>query len=636
MQRMLIGGVGLVGAVGASALTLLSRDAGGGAVRRGDSVQVVPAAAPQVETSGMTSASNDAAAPSCVSGSWVAAPGKLPVARETAHIALRWEGGTVSAAQSDKAAALFEHLYDVYVNQVGFIAPSCQSTTKYKVNVYFYPNIGPTGSLDEHGNPSLFISPAALEDLKTTAHELAHAFQGGSGGLRDSPYIGWFWESHAEFMTAQVPELRSTFTGCSLNSVLYPHFYYGYTPNRYCNWQFIEYLKDRYGYAAVNDLWSKSPRVGTAGYNQVDILSVLMKNMGWTLAQLNTFFGEWAMHNVNWDYTNPDGSDQGAMLRAAYGPNEDNASYKRLRTATLDPINLGARTFSIPERQAPQRLGYNLVRLYPDAGATSITVAFKGVRQTSPATSSFPGLANEPPSVDQPNPGWRWGVVAVGSDGRSRYSAVNASSNGSVSFPVRSGDKSVWLVVVGAPTQLQKFVWDQAYYSLYRYPWMVKLTNAMPSGYQPNAPTPVPGGHKHSNGGGWVAAGANVAASAYVGPYARVLGGTVSGNARIEDHAIVASGTVRDRAVVGALSLIDEDSTIADDAQVRTVFEGIRASNVTGTAKNLGDTNYYGYSMNAGTQYGPYENPSQLTDPARGANRTTAVPEVTAAPAYVW
>jgi hypothetical protein len=41
-------------------------------------------------------------------------------------------------------------------------------------------------------------------------------------------------------------------------------------------------------------------------------------------------------------------------------------------------------------------------------------------------------------------------------------------------------------------------------------------------------------GRAHSNGGGFVANSANVASTAYVGPFARVLGGTVQGNARIE------------------------------------------------------------------------------------------------------
>ena len=46
--------------------------------------------------------------------------------------------------------------------------------------------------------------------------------------------------------------------------------------------------------------------------------------------------------------------------------------------------------------------------------------------------------------------------------------------------------------------------------------------------------------HQHSNGGGWVANTAVVAASAYIGPDARVFGNAlVSGKAQVYGHALV-------------------------------------------------------------------------------------------------
>ena len=39
-----------------------------------------------------------------------------------------------------------------------------------------------------------------------------------------------------------------------------PHLYYGSTRDRYCNWQFFEFLKDKHCYKAVNDMWASSRR----------------------------------------------------------------------------------------------------------------------------------------------------------------------------------------------------------------------------------------------------------------------------------------------------------------------------------------------------------------------------------------
>ena len=168
---------------------------------------------------------------------------------------------------------------------------------------------------------------------------------------------------------------------------------------------------------------------------------------------------------------------------------------------------------------------------------------------------------------------------------------------------------------------------------------MVQFTNAMPAGYQNNAPSPVPGGHQHPNGGGWIANGVTVPATAYVGPYARVLGGTVSGNARIEDHAIVLSGTVQDNATIGALTVIRGNTILKDMAKALTSFVGIGFFDqnivLSGTAQNIGDVEQRGASLSKGVYYG-FVDQASGTQPGRGANRTTAVPEVTAAPNYSW
>ena len=75
-----------------------------------------------------------------------------------------------------------------------------------------------------------------------------------------------------------------------------------------------------------------------------------------------------------------------------------------------------------------------------------------------------------------------------------------------------------------------------------------------------------------------VAEGAIVEAGAYVGPYARVLSGTMRGTARLEDHAVLDGGQLLGNARAGALSVIRADTILKDDAHVATTFQGIGES----------------------------------------------------------
>jgi hypothetical protein len=89
---------------------------------------------------------------------------------------------------------------------------------------------------------------------------------------------------------------------------------------------------------------------------------------------------------------------------------------------------------------------------------------------------------------------------------------------------------------------------DRIHRTKYTYLEALDETNgAKPEGFQARSTS---GGAPHANGGGWVASGATVASTAYVGPDARVQKGAVSGNARIEGHAVIDGGTVTGSAIV--------------------------------------------------------------------------------------
>jgi hypothetical protein len=581
-----------------------------------------------------------AAAVACTPGNWQVGNtnGAAPVRFETTHFAFRWNGSTTTTQAASTAGTYLETVWTHFINNTAFPEPYCAATTKFKMNIHIDATFGLSGGIDGQGFMGMWVGPGALADRFGLAHEFTHGLQGSSGGLQGSPFTGWMWESHANWMAVQLPDQRSN-VHCSELLVNFPHLYYGSTRDRYCNWQFWENLKNRFGYAAVNDIWARAPKAGQPGRSTADPFNVLMTNQGWNIETLNDVFGDWALRNVNWDYRNPDGSDQGAVYRSRYGNYDPQGGNRSLRTTRLEALDLANRRFNVPFAWAPQRWGYNIVRLVPDAGSSSITVTFRGVLQSAPNATSFAGLLDEPTSIPQPASGWRWGVVAINSSGAARYSALQRGSDGAVTFPLVSGDRSHWLVVLGAPTQMQSIRWDQPYYSIYRFPWMVQVNGALPWGFQANAPAPVANGRRHPNGGGWLAPNAVVDASAFVGPNARVLGGAVRGNARIEDFATVMSGEVRDSAVVGGLSLIAQNTVVGNNARVATTFMPLgsfeRNIVLSGTAQNIGDVEQRGASMSRGVLYG-FIDPPATTNARRGANLTAPVREITAPAVYRW
>jgi hypothetical protein len=94
-----------------------------------------------------------------------------------------------------------------------------------------------------------------------------------------------------------------------------------------------------------------------------------------------------------------------------------------------------------PIYPAPQRYGYNIIRLYPDAGATSVTVTFHGVTG-APAS-----------------PDWRWGLVATDAGiTKARYSAMQKGADAALTFCVNAGE-SLFLVVTATPSTQQTIVW---------------------------------------------------------------------------------------------------------------------------------------------------------------------------------
>ena len=526
------------------------------------------------------------------------------------------------------AQAAVDHLELVWRTYFGspifMKEPLCDSATKTKASVHVHSNWGLTGGSWAPGRMGMWIGSGGLMDHWGLAHEFAHGVQAVQGGLRcgggGADYCGWIHESHANFMAHQLAEYRSN-EHCSEMLFNAPHLYLGSTRDRYCNWQFMEYLKDKFCFSAVNAIWT-SPAAN-------DPFTQIMKDRTWEISQANDFYGEWAMHNVTWDYKDPapivsgmgGNTDPATAFRNSYGPITDTSkTERRLRITRLDPLDeqyASNRRFVSPYYWAPQRYGYNVIRLHPDAGASSVGVTFRGVTQMGA------------------NSDWRWGLVATSADLKTaRYSALQRGADGQRELCVNAGEL-VWLVVMATPSVQQQIKWDQAYTSIYRYPYMVEFSHAWPDGFQGGMQAACPSGTTRvANGGGCGPSG--LAASVYVGPYAAVLGGNVSGNARIEDHAVVLNGMVSG-GTIGALSMIGSKSppfsfNVSGSATVKTTFYALghfeSGQSIGGNATLYGDVELrgQGFSLTSGAYSG-------IVSASEHADVGT---EVTQPPPYAW
>ncbi|MBT1181660.1 hypothetical protein JS531_06740 [Bifidobacterium sp. CP2] len=583
---------------------------------------------------------------------------------ETDHFAFYWtsdvktdDGKPVDVNEIQTGAKTLEQDYDFYTDAQGidFPEPYCTSATKYKIVVMVNNQQGLAGGWTENGThyPAMWMLPHDLKDAWGVAHELTHTLQFGVGVYNGS-YVTpessmyWIFESVANWMAFRAT--GSTNVHCSAMIVDNPHINFGSSRDMYCNWPFFEYAAETYGPRVVSDIWRKSQSFPDfyKGLPE-NPMQIMRLAMGMTQAQFNDVFAQWAMHDVTWDYPakNADGATVGEAMAKSYGSVEDASveahSYVRTNRLTyLDQVSdadgkpVDGR-YRVLTEQAPQQGGYNIVKLDPQTTSqtnqtTTVTVGFHGIVQDKAGTDAFPSFAGEndnPKTVPVPDSGWRWGLVAVGADGTPRYSELQSSTDGFLTFDTKSDDKALYLVVSGAPSTMQNYLWNQKDYSIYRYPYYVDLDGATPA----DNTAGLTGGHRHANGGGWVSDDATVADTAYVGPHARVFGGTVSGNARIEDHVTMYGGTVSGNAVVKGISVLLTDASVSGDAVVDTNFQAFDYFNdsprLSGTAQVRGAAEYYPQGeVSKGVYYGVVDDGAVSS----GFGSLTALDEVTRTP----
>lgn len=148
-------------------------------------------------------------------------------------------------------------------------------------------------------------------------------------------------------------------------------------------------------------------------------------------------------------------------------------AYPQHNRAFLVAIDRSKGLYRSTRTEAPEPFGNNIVQLVAEPGARELTVDFQGI--FDPDTYSD----------------WRACIVAVGANGRPRYSPL--WSKGRMSMAILPGDKRFWLTVTATPYALCRGggsahgIYDGGF--TYKYPYEVQLTGCRPG--NPNAPIGV-------------------------------------------------------------------------------------------------------------------------------------------------
>ncbi len=455
-----------------------------------------------------------------------------------------------------------ENIYGDYINK-WHLLPDSGNLATYKIPVIINNTWREglyTGYLFGGGFDNIigamFVDPIAAmsTDSWGLSHEFAHACQYmitnslyPGHGFNDAQN-GFFWETHAQFMAWQRhpdglgnadPARALNFTSYTMSSAR----------KHYANLYYLELLKDKYGIDFIGRIWREADAT-----QHEHPFQTIQRLMSTDQAGMNNFFMEHAMRNVEWDY-----GTQSYIKPVMDGIKADpNLNWRP--TDILD--SLGKDYYTIPNALAPQQYAYNIVQLFVKDSSCSqpyVHLTFKG--HVDPNASS----------------GWLYGFVSVDANGRSTYS--NQYSDSEVTYKFPQGTKEYYLVVLGAPTtfHVHTDLFEIGFPKEFRYPWEVHMSGMVPKGYQTDFHS-IAGiaGAPHPNGGGFVAATAQVDATAYVAPHAAVLDNAhVTGNAKVLDKATVRQdAVVSDNAVISGFadvygaSVVKENATVSDRAKV--------------------------------------------------------------------
>lgn len=382
--------------------------------------------------------------------------------KESEHFVCFWEDG--ASFDADAMLRVAENCWKMYAGPLGFVKPGQSSTDTYKIlmRVYNQSEWMASGSGEDMKVGTLNVCPWAVSSRggATVAHEIGHTFQyltnvdcgannehGFNYGLGDNGAGGnGFWEDCANWMAYKVFPGRQ-FTDGEYFEGYMARFHQNlmHEDSRYHNCFYQDFLCDRFGQDFIGRIWRESQRPE----DPVDAIKRLqnLSNDDFSALMYDIF-----AHMCTWDTP--------SIREAAHHRIGAHGMYLKEKDGWYQPDSA----------RCPENYGYNISRLKVPAEGTPVTVEL----QSLVGTEGYRCIRPE-------RKGWRWGFVALKSDGETVYGPMQ-NGEGTTTFTVPVGTTDMWLVVMGAPTEWWHHQWDDDRSNDEQWPYRVSIDGTRPYG----------------------------------------------------------------------------------------------------------------------------------------------------------
>jgi hypothetical protein len=380
---------------------------------------------------------------------------------ESANFIAFWArdfGNTPPTSQFDIQDILqqCERFYKAYVDTLRFVEKGRSVSDTFKTLIYVTNSKDATayGGGAEEKIGVLWVTPGRINKAPygAVAHELGHVFQyyvradgnwGYSSAAKGSRGQAIF-EMSSQYMLWQQYPLWQTFENYHLQALMkQTHYAFLHEINQYCSPYVLEYWSGKHGVDFVGTLWRKAVK----GEDPVITYKRLTKINQQTF---NDEIFDASRRFVTWDLD---------RIREVAAP------YANQHSSVLNAVNDG--WYRISPDRCPQNYGYNAIKLVVPAAGARIKLQFKGLVGQEPFRK-----------VQVEKAGWRYGFVAMTTEGKRVYSDVFRKPSGDAFFTVPANTAWLWLVVSGAPTEHWEHLTDGKNDNDEQWPYRVKLQGA--------------------------------------------------------------------------------------------------------------------------------------------------------------
>ena len=509
----------------------------------------------------------------------------------------------------------------------------------YRTNVYLYGTEAITGDVTPSSGggaicegdtvkrlpyfraPHTELIDATTPDTLPTrvfAHEYTHALQCTAG--RGIGGWSWYIESFANYAGNKMGKRVSAM------SQLYDNFNWSLDNEntRYGAWPWHLFINKKFGSNYTSDIFERSK------LEDESLFEFMHRTLPFDCVEGDSDCRHKGLANLYAEYAN-------ALVNSSYisenhGYDVKPHAYPALSASRYSaPVNvLKENHYRIVDWVAPQRFGHNMIELIPDPDNRELSIDFNGW------------------NVQERDVQYRITVVATLDDSvipvAEAFGEMFVSGTQEINLDdweneLGSPIQKLHLVVAAIPKQwriaedLLQLRYDVRFRESDRFVYDLKIYGAWPLGHEPHAlrEEPTESGTAHPNGGGFVATGATVASTAYIGPDARVLNNAqVLGTSRIEGRAIVGGAAiVQDEAIISSETYVRDNVVISNWGTVRDRTLLVQDVTVSDEAKIQGIGSYWG-------SYNTYEQGMTLMFPMLETTSSLTVHGTAISNGHIW